>query len=325
MRLLNLLLLLASIGITSASCTKKEELPIEPKDKILSYKVNNVPDGEQIYGAINHQENSIKLYVPFYLGLEIIDPEIVLSEGAKLKEENLPVDVYSKDKTYTVIAADGSSKTYKLQIIFQEQDLKAYWTSNRIGVLFPRAQFPSITGNFGMTNPKLLKVMLSNQETKEVFQMNTSSGCGIRAQPDGNYLFSCIGLELFERIPATITEGTYTTSVTYLSQTVILETAFVIKYNQPGVFLPFSTIFLNKSADWNILPANRTVFLGLKKVTATIDQKEYTLIIKSWDRTSIKVQFPADFPTGTFPSVQLKFDFDGWKSVSRNASLQVSN
>src|SRR5690606_33042905 len=103
------------IGCLESSCTKTEDFEPLNEDKILTYKIVNLPNDEVIYGSIDNQANVIKVYLPYYLGLFVIDPEITLSPGATLEGEIEPVNVNSEDKTYTVRAANGTSRTYKLE------------------------------------------------------------------------------------------------------------------------------------------------------------------------------------------------------------------
>jgi hypothetical protein len=80
-------------------CTKTEELALLPADKILEYKVTNLPNDEVIYGAIDNEANTITVYVPYYYGLLVIDPSITLSNGASIAEEILPVKTDEKNQT----------------------------------------------------------------------------------------------------------------------------------------------------------------------------------------------------------------------------------
>jgi len=84
------------LGLLLTRCTKTEELALLPADKILEYKVTNLPNDDVIYGAIDNEANTITVYLPYYYGLLVIDPTIKVANGASLTEEILKTDVYRK-------------------------------------------------------------------------------------------------------------------------------------------------------------------------------------------------------------------------------------
>ncbi|WP_286754682.1 MULTISPECIES: hypothetical protein [Sphingobacterium] len=104
------------LGLLLTRCTKTEELALLPADKIIEYKVTNLPNDEVIYGAIDNEKNVITVYLPYYYGLLVIDPTIKVANGASLTEEILPVKTDEKNQTYTVKSATGTTRTYSLKI-----------------------------------------------------------------------------------------------------------------------------------------------------------------------------------------------------------------
>ncbi|HWW41698.1 hypothetical protein [Pedobacter sp.] len=120
------------ISILVVSCKKTEtiEPPAQAQNRILSYQVTNV-SGDPLVGVVNDTEKTIKLYLPYYLYLTVLQPAIKVSEGASINPasgvlvENL-LDVFDQGKTveYTVTGKDGSKATYKLIIEVQQGDFK---------------------------------------------------------------------------------------------------------------------------------------------------------------------------------------------------------
>jgi hypothetical protein len=307
-----------------SSCTKTEELAPLAQDKILEYKVVNLNDDQVIYGAIDNNKNTITVYIPFYYGLSVIDPEIKLSNGAKLKDENLPIKADVTDMSYTVLASNGVSRTYTLHIQHQNTpSLSVSWPIGSRLSQSPGRFMLAILGNFEHTNPALVKVSFINQENQTRYVMNTGSA-KISTNGESQYIMQFGGTSFQERIPVDITEGTYTVEVKSLGHTAQIKEPLIITYRQPSPYLPQSQISLKKDGEWDIIPQLSTVFLGLQKVTATVNGKTYTLPIKSWNRTSIKLTLPADFPSGDLPVVAMQFDFEGWSSISLNAWLNIS-
>ncbi|SUJ28089.1 Uncharacterised protein [Sphingobacterium spiritivorum] len=319
-----LLCALFCLAMTFSSCTKTEELTPLPEDKMLEYKVVNLTDDQVIYGAIDNQKNTITVYLPFYYGLSVIDPEIKLSNGAKLKEEILPIQVEATGTTYTVTAANGISRTYTLHIVLQSTpSLAVSWQTPLALSQSPGKTMPAILGNFAHSNAKLVKVTLINQENQKRYSMGVNSASLLTGEKD-LYLLRFNGTEYIDRIPADIINGTYKVEVQSLGHTSLIAEPLTISYVQPDVYLPKSSIDLKKTDEWEIVPQSNTVFLGLQKVTATVNGKDYALPVKSWSRTALKVGFPTDFPGGNLPAVTVRFDFEGWKSVTLSAWLNIT-
>jgi len=310
------------MGWLGGSCTKTEDYDPLPEDKILEYKVINLPDGDVIYGAVDNQQNTITVYVPLYLGLLVIDPVIEVSPGATLQEGVDPVNVDTKDKTYTVKAANGSSRTYKLQISTQSPNaLKVRWRDSpgKIQKSGPRGSLPRIIGNFGQRNPNLIRVELIAKADQKRYVMNTSEA-GVHIDGWEYFIsFSSIGSS---SIPVEILAGEYNVEVSSFGHTVVLEDPLLIEYKQPVPYIPYSELKFDRKSDWEIIPMS--YFLGPKKVTATVAEKEYELKIKEWTRRKLIVNFPADFPKGELGYVPVKFDFEGWASITKYANLIIT-
>ena len=160
---------LTAVAMTLFACTKTTSPNPLPKNRILSFKVTNLTD-TLIYGAIDDIDNTITVYVPFYYGLTLIDPEIELSEGATLAEEALPVNI-GETATYNVTGADGSKRAYKLSIVLQSTPpLNALWAVSNL-TIYPRSNMPSVKGNFWARNKALLRLVLRNQANDKTINL----------------------------------------------------------------------------------------------------------------------------------------------------------
>ncbi|MGJ1483007.1 hypothetical protein [Sphingobacterium multivorum] len=303
------------VGLLLTRCTKTEELALLPADKILEYKVTNLPNDEVIYGAIDNEANTITVYVPYYYGLLVIDPSITLSNGASIAEEILPVKTDEKNQTYTVKSATGTTRTYSLKIELQSTpSFEATFASTSSISLTkgPGAGFPAINGIFMHTNPSLVSIALINQETKERFKMATPNSLKVSVI---GYQLSYTGTERENRIPSDIKAGTYDVEVTNINHTITLANPLKITYRQPDVIVSLSGLNLAKNKDWTIKANLDKVILDPTAVIMTLNGKDYPLTIKSYNRTEMTVSLPTNLPIGTFDNLQIKFQFKDWADV----------
>ena len=303
------------VGLLLTRCTKTEELALLPADKILEYKVTNLPNDEVIYGAVDNETNTITVYVPYYYGLLVIDPSITLSNGASITEEILPVKTDEKNQTYTVKSATGTTRTYSLKIELQSTPSfeAAFASTSSISLTKgPGTGFPAINGTFMHTNPALVSIALINQETKERYQMATPNSLKVSGI---GYQLTYTGTERENRIPSDILAGTYNVEVTNLNHTIILANPLKITYRQPDVIVSLSGLNLAKNKDWTIKAYLDKVILDPTAVIMTLNGKDYPLTIKSYNRTEMTVSLPTNLPIGTFDNVQVRFQFKDWTDV----------
>lgn len=131
MKIKYLLLLALPAMMLAAACKETEtiEVPAQATNRILSFKVTNVPD-EPVYGAVNDEKGTITVILPYYYYLTAIQPEIALSEGATVSPASgVLIDSITKKLTdgvsieYVVTAKDGSKATYKLLLTTQQPDI----------------------------------------------------------------------------------------------------------------------------------------------------------------------------------------------------------
>ena len=304
------------LGLLLTRCTKTEELALLPADKILEYKVTNLPNDDVIYGAIDNEANTITVYLPYYYGLLVIDPTIKVANGASLTEEILPVKTDEKKQTYTVKSATGTTRTYSLKIELQSTpSFEATFASTSSISLTkgPGGAFPAINGTYMHTNPALVSIALINQETKERYKMAKPNS--LKVSGNVGYQLSYTGTERENRIPSDIKAGTYDVEVTNINHTITLANPLKITYRQPDVIVSLLGLNLAKNKDWTIKAGLDKVILDPTAVIMTLNGKDYPLTIKSYNRTEMTVSLPATLPIGTFDNLQIKFQFKDWADV----------
>lgn len=316
------------LGLVFASCTKEEELAPLPQDKIVEYSVNNVPAGASLYGAIDDEKKTITLYVPFYLGLELIDADITVSPGAKLQEEILPIPIDTKDQTYTVVAADGSTNTYTLLIVPQNTpDLEAAWgfygypatqpTAYPLGVL------PYINGNFYSNNINLVKLILVSRNTQKEVQLNTREGrASLEPFVNGDepYQYRIASLP----IPMDIDTGYHDVNIDFLGHQVTLADPINIQYRAPRI--NYSSGKAMQQGGEVVYPATpQYVILEPTSVKATYVESgtTYDFPIVKYDMESITLKVPDDLPTGRI-SVIFETTFKNWPTTTNYTSITVT-
>lgn len=131
MKIKYLLLLALPAMMLPPACKKTEtiEVPAQASNRILSYKITNVPE-EPVYGAVNDEKRTITVILPYYYYLTTIQPEITVSEGATVSPASgVLIDSITKKLTeganieYVVTGKDGSKASYKLLLSTQQPDI----------------------------------------------------------------------------------------------------------------------------------------------------------------------------------------------------------
>lgn len=164
------------------SCKKTEivEYEKESQNRILEYRVTN--SKQSLYGAINQDNNTITIYIPYYLSIDYLVADIKLDEGAIMldstgTEINLdggldPLPVGTSIK-YTVRGADEASRTYTIiqKISPYDQPLTAWFTGgegNTTGLEKPVGARFSLYGNFASIS-KAAKFTFRDKQTGTVY------------------------------------------------------------------------------------------------------------------------------------------------------------
>ncbi|MCC8407525.1 DUF5018 domain-containing protein [Mucilaginibacter sp. UR6-1] len=298
-----------------ASCTKTMDLPGLPQNKITLYKVVNLPD-TVIYGAIDNVEKTITVYVPFYYNMAVIDPEITLSEGAKLSERALPVSVNAQDVKYTVTGADGSTNTYALKIVNQSiSSLEVDWLTTDEQIASPVGVLPNIAGNFQSRNAQAVSVELAKQGSGEKVSL-VMDAAGL--EPSGN------SYTLFNPpIPATIDTGYYDVTVSFAGHSSKISRPVHVVFQQPDLLIPSREV---KQGGEISFTAFNTVFVGLKSASVTVNGLTYPLSIVSFDRLNMTLKTPDNMPVGVYNyTATYNFEFEGWPAVSKVGALTVTS
>ena len=294
------------------ACKKTQEADPLPQNRILAFKVTNLTD-TVIYGAVDHTDNTITVYMPFYYGLTLIDPKIELSPGARLSEEILPVKIEDV-KSYTVVAPDGSRRTYQLSIVLQNTPaLQVTWGSANL-LSYPRANLPIVKGNFWARNRALLRLTMKHQQSGKVITLDAGQG-NMQINSADEYSFGGVA------IPADADTGYYQLQVGFMNHQVNIDKPLHIVHRQPGVSVlskvvkPGGTISFNSTVN--------SVLLDLRSAAVTIGGIKYDLPVETYSRTAMVLKVPSVLPVGNYPFLQFDFEFNGWQTVTAYGSLTV--
>jgi len=223
------------IGGLLISCKKTEtiEPPAQAQNRILSYQVTNV-SGDPLVGVVNDTEKTIKLYLPYYLYLTVLQPDIKVSEGAAVSPasgtlvENI-LDLFDQNKniSYTVTGKDGTKSTYKLLIEVQQGDFKLEEISTATEtteLVVSRFDNPALyipwsgdipSGNIELDR-SLIKITLIDEAQKE-FVINNNSGYKLFATS------SALTYNLQTNTFTDFKSGVYKIKVRFYSKTVALK------------------------------------------------------------------------------------------------------
>ena len=294
------------------ACKKTMDLPAQPGNRILEYKVTNIQD-TVIYGAIDEIEKSITVYVPFYYNLAVIDPEIKLSEGAKLQDPADAVEVTRTDVIYKVKSADGSIASYKLKIVVQnagELYVKELSAATSISVFYPNTLF-TVSGNFFTTDPAVVDTWLvaKNGGKETLIRYGTMSGG--RNVENGAVVYAIN----YNTLLPTLDSGLYHVKVKVFGQNAQSTYPIRISYKQPDIAMVGRDLKQGESFSYNVVPG--TVLTGIKSVAVADDKGVFrSLLVGAYTRTQLLLQVPDDFPPGDYQ--QLRIEFDGWNTLIKN-------
>lgn len=314
-----MLISLLALG-TITSCTKTEALTPLPQNRILEYKVTNLPD-TVIYGSIDNIDNSITVYVPYYFSLSVIEPEVKLSAGAKLSTETLPVSITDTTTTYQVQGADGSSRIYKLRIIQQNPaSLTTYWPASveEEPIGYPNTAMPLIAGNFNSRDLSTATITLTAASTGKSVNVPTESASVIMYNGEEDYLLD--GLIL----PADIDTGFYTVTVRFLGNQATVSRNIHVIHKQPVISVTTKTVTQGGTISYD---AFESILLGLTKASATLNGVTYNLPIEKATLTQVTLRIPDSFPAGDYSGStrpRLILEFADWANISRSVPLIVN-
>lgn len=178
------------LSIFIYSCEKTEVVPYEKEaaNRMLEYRVTN--SAEDLFGVIDDVDNTITVYIPYYISVDFLVPRITLEDGATLIDEdgatiNLledlePVNVEDEGYTYTVKDATGATRKYTVDIhivpfyqplatgyrTIRDADNNVIADTVSTAEVLVNSQF-TIYGNFESSSGKG-KLTLINNKTNEV-------------------------------------------------------------------------------------------------------------------------------------------------------------
>jgi len=332
----HLFLLSWLVAISFWACTKTEPFEVVPPNRMTEYKVVNLQD-TVIYGAIDNENNTVTVYVPFYLSMSVIEPEIKVEEGATLETEAMPVELDNTTQTYTVRGADGSERTYQLNIVQQNiPSLSLAWSRTQPNAapgneLYQKTvngvpAFATLYGNFQSTSTATLSIAMINRSTGDTLKPSLS---GVTIIPTtgnlpfpGDYRLSTV------IIPYEADSGYYDVEVGFLGHKEKVPEPLHVEYYQP-VFAPlWSAKVSTPGGEISFLPhasPMQYVFVEPKSAKAVLDGKTYDFAVQaSSTRQNLVLKVPNDFPVGDYASVPFSFQFGNWPAIEVNVPLTIN-
>jgi len=314
-KLTQLLCLLLTVA-TLAACKKTIGLDPLPANKITEFKV--AVSDRNIFGAIDETDKTITLYLPYYYELDVIEPAIKLSAGAKLSETLAPVEVLNTQKTYTVIAADQSTSTYKLIIKLNQisplllNELSTAAATMAIGTYDVRVQ-----GNFNISDLKKIKAFLVDKSDKE-YELIPSLSLGtpgISVAMIGGVKTYTYG---YLQVPQTLDTGTYKVRVKVQALTSEMKYPVKVVYGRPGINYGPVTV---KQGETFKINSSQIIFHDFKEFYITVNGQKTLLPIVSYTRTEAVIHVPDTVPPGVYTPTA---SFGTWPLSTLNWSVTVT-
>jgi hypothetical protein len=165
----------------------KDTVTTGENNRIISYKVQS-PTNEGIYAAVNDDDNTINVYLPYFYALNFLEVAAIgLPAGTTISpaaDELVPV-FSNTPFTYTVTAADKTTRKYSVKVIVLQEKLvinehstagstKTY-AFNFAGNTLADA-YVTITGNYMVPSADYTTLHLMDAASggKEVFTFNVS-------------------------------------------------------------------------------------------------------------------------------------------------------
>lgn len=305
--------------MTIVSCNKTEDLPARPQSSILSFAVTNLPD-TTIYGAVDQTDRTITVYLPFYYNLNIIDPQIKVSEGARILEELLPVNVNDTTQLYSVKGKDSSVTVYQLKIYVQAPGvpftLHELSTADSYYETWPGYGQFSMTGSFYTTNARLVDAWLVDKTGAEhPLALNAISANGNASTGAVQYYASSIP------VPSTLDSGLYQVKAAVFGRTATMQYPVRVAYRQPD-FGYFTTREVKQGDKFTLVAhvSSGKVFIGVKSFAMSADGVNWLpLIVESYNREEAVIKVPDNFPPGAYQ--RYRMEFDTWPPIVRSGSF----
>ncbi|WP_316829112.1 MULTISPECIES: hypothetical protein [Pedobacter] len=316
-KLTQLLCIILTVA-TLAACKKTIGLDPLPANKITEFKVA-VSDGD-IFGAIDETDKTITLYLPYYYELDVIEPVIKLSAGAKLKEAIAPVEVLDTKKIYTVIAADQSTSTYTLIIkLNQESPLvltELSTATNTANIAIGGADI-ALQGNFNVSDIKKIKAYLVDANNKE-YEFLPSPSFGAPA-----VTVSMIGSTktyTYGRLmaPQTLEPGAYKIRVKVQALTAEMKNPVNVVFGRSGI--NYGPVTAKQGETFKIVTTT-TVFNDFKEFYIMVNGQKTLLPIVSYNRIEAVIRIPETVPPGVYTPTAA---FGTWPLLTLNWAVTVT-
>ncbi|WP_316829103.1 hypothetical protein [Pedobacter miscanthi] len=316
-KLTQLLCLILTVA-TLTACKKTVGLDPLPANKITEFKVV-VSDGN-IFGAIDETDKTITLYLPYYYELDVIEPVIKLSTGAKLSETLAPVEVLDTKKTYTVIAANQSTSTYTLIIKLNQvaplviTELSTGTTTSNMSI---GGADIALQGNFNVSDIKKIKAYLVDANNKEYeFLASPSFGApGITVSMIGSSKIYTYGRLM---APQTLEPGTYKIRVKVQALTAEMKYPVNVVYGRPGI--NYGPVTVKQGETFKVV-SSTTVFNDFREFYIMVNGQKTLLPIVSYTRTEAVIRVPDSVPPGAYTPTA---SFGTWPLSTLNWAVTVT-
>lgn len=302
-----------------SSCKKMQELKPLPQNLITEYKVINIDSEEPITGVVDNTDNTITVYVPFYYDADVVDAEIKVSSGAKLKETIEPVNVLDQTQTYTVTGANGDTRVYKLKIVLQQMEplyLSEISTATSNKMLSINGYF-SVAGSYYTMDVNKIKVFLTDSKgVRTPASTTTALSVVPGSNPNVAYPTYIFGLL---KIPAALEPGLYHVSAKVLGLEATMTYPVNLAFAAPKIVNAAYNI--TQGETFVIKAPDGTVFNQFKSFKMNVSGTLRALEIVSYTRTEATIKVPADFPVGAYRNAEA--EFEGWPVLKTIVSLTV--
>lgn len=303
---------------TLTACKKTIGLDPLPANKITEFKV--AVSDQNLFAAIDETDKTITLYLPYYYELDVIEPVIKLSDGAKLSEAIVPVEVLNSQKTYTVIGADQTTSTYKL-IIKQNQEapmaLTELSTATTTATMAIGTYDIKLQGGFNVSDLKKIKAFLIDKNNKE-YELLPSNSIGTPAVTVTMAGTSKIYTYGNLQVPQTLDTGTYKVRVKVQALTAEMKYPVKVVYGRPGINYGLVTA---KQGETFKINSSGTIFHDFKEFYITVNGQKTLLPIVSYTRTEAIIRVPDTVPPGVYTPTAF---FEGWPVQTLNWGVTVA-
>lgn len=321
-----IIFMIGLIGLQSCKKTEYVDYEKEPLNRLISYKVINAQ--QSLEGAIDQNNNTVTIYLPYYIAIEYLVSEVKLDKGAKLLDSlgqqintdgGLDPIKLGNSVKYIVESEKGERRTYTLlqKILPHPSPLSVKISGVADDVtLLEKPVFGRLTllGNFESTS-RNARFYLKNKATGEEHADYISVSS---VTPGEQYT-------MVADISPEAKAGEYEVRMEHQGRSATLP-SLKLYYNRPWVpmlssssrYMPGDTIVLTVNRQVVTDDRYATVFVGLKEMYMKIAgpkaslpagfpeefiEKKLPMKIVSYKGTEVKAIFPeapAGFYTGGF-------------------------